>query len=189
MDGRYIIHIPEPVETPIKPPNLEVKEAYVQNVSAHSGQNPPAGVLSKIAGTIQNLFRWRKMPIKNARVTPESGSNFLDAERAEISGAGSTVTATGVEVQTDNIRMNRLDSKPSEESFQMQLNFDQSFQSGFLDNSGVKTFDKTEQYPGNESKLFSVNSAGNPIPLTIENDKNDDSSDDSSSGEYFYNFA
>ena len=180
-----VIYISESTETPDKPPNLRVKEAYVQTASENvrATDKPAAGIFSKIAGTVQSIFRWRKMPIKTTRITPDSGSNFLDAERVEVTQDQSRNTDT----RTNSLQMNQLSLKHEKSDSQIQPTLNHSFQSGFLNNES-KTFARNEQCSTFESKIYSVNSAGKPIPLTIENDKNDETSEESSSGNNYYVF-
>jgi len=171
-----VIYIPESTESPIQPPSFEVKEAYVKDEldNVNPREKPVIGIFSKLAGTVQNIFRWRKIPIKTARITPDSCSNFLDAERAEVTRDQSRTT----NARANTIRMNQLGSKSEENHSQMQFTNNHSFQLNLL----VNHLDKNEPSSAFESKIYSVNSAGKPIPLTIENDKNDDTSEESSSG-------
>ena len=178
-----IIFITETSKTPVNPPDFKVKEAYVKTSTSKGesriNQNPPptkepsvSGLFSRIASTVQGLFRWRKLAANNSRVTPESGSTFLDAGGADKKESSKKVS------RTDDMSMSRLGSNP-EQATQMQSNqiFDQSLSSGLTQNGR-----DNEQYQSYESNIYSVNSAGNPIPITIENDRNDDTTDDSSSG-------
>ena len=178
-----VIYVTDSTDKPTKSPNVEIKEAYVKTISElpTSPEKPTAGVFNKIAGAVQSLFRWRKMPHKNSRVTPDSGSTFLDAERAETIQNSFRVMSG----QTENIQMNNLNSTIATNNVQMQSNCNQSFQSGFSDNNGGKFSRKIAECPSFESNIFSVDSVSNHVPITIENNNNEQSSEDSSSGEHY----
>ena len=182
-----VIYIPEAVEKSTPLPNFEVKQAYVEkssneirneNESSANFGNVITGTFSKLAVAVQGIFKRRKISLNNPRVTPENGPDFFDPARTTTcsnSRSNQVSTENNEEILLQTINPNI--SKAADNEMQSSQIFNHSL-SGFNPN----TEDKSVDYSLFESKIYSVNSAGKPIPITIETDQNEERTDASSSG-------
>ena len=164
IDISKIIYIPE---TPSQPSTFNIDHSYIDPIKEQKKDSVPMsslnGVFSKISNTIQSFLPWRKTILKNS-VSPESGTNILNSLQSLPNSSNSN--ATRAKHKTNDFQMNAFGQDKSNSS---QPSLISTHNRTSECTPGKERNPKPEDFLSYDSKIYPVNSAGNPIPITIQN--------------------
>lgn len=169
VEASDVVYVPE---TPGRPPNFDVNQAYTEDESdKFNVGSAVGGMFSKFSHNIRSLFFWRKAVIKNS-VSPVSGATSINYLNSLPNTSHSNVA--NLKNKTNDIHMNTVSTKDSFSSHKHSHSsevFNHNLSSDNTHSNANRKQQNPEEYLSYESKIYSVNSAGNPIPLTIENSR------------------
>lgn len=156
----------------VKPKESSSKDFNVQEEAETDESHK--GVFRSIANIWSKALRWRRLASVTPDTSQQSDSRFLDPEKSSSSQRDDSIAMQTIDVTEAN--------KGASGIFRTSRYTNPAYVPRYSDSEDQPTQDGSEtqkNYRAYDSGIYSVNSAGNPVPITIEESG---PADDSSSG-------